>query len=504
MATSTATLPQQADSEAIRPARLPSFSLLLWLLIVWLIFRTVAYGKAASEGVIDPDIWWHLANARDLFATHHFLQTDHFTYTVGGKPWINFEWLGELPYYFAYKGFGNVGLFWVMMVTIAAITAGVQYLCWLRSHNNLTSFAGTICGMMLATVSFGPRTLLFGWLFLVVELIILRKFEQGRDYTLWLPPLFLFWINTHGSWLIGFGILVVFFGGGLFDADWNLIYARPWTKRERKRLLWAAGISLGLLFVNPYGWRLVEYPFDVALHQRETIEHVAEWATLNFHDERGKVALLLFIGIGILKLTGKRRLSLQDVLICCLAVYSACCYSRFLFLAGIVLAPELSISLSDTLFPPSTKSKSRDVLNLFAMAAILLMMIAHAPRQKMLQEGLDGYFPTKAMQYLGSLPAGSRLYNEQIWGGYIEWFQPKRLVFDDSRNDIFVHTGIFNDALKIIRPDDTYALLDKYNIQYVLILKSTPLSYLLAHGRGWKETYDDGHAVVYARTRSSS
>src|SRR5947209_10985350 len=58
----------------------------------------------------DPDIWWHMRNAEYLLQQHHFPRTDMYSFTVAGHPWINHEWLSEIPYYLAYKGFGLVGL----------------------------------------------------------------------------------------------------------------------------------------------------------------------------------------------------------------------------------------------------------------------------------------------------------------------------------------------------------------------------------------------------------
>ena len=53
--------------------------------------------------------------------------------------------------------------------------------------------------------------------------------------------------------------------------------------------------SAAALFVNPYGWRLVFYPLDLALRQKMNIAHVAEWVSINFHDMRGKLVLVLLL-----------------------------------------------------------------------------------------------------------------------------------------------------------------------------------------------------------------
>ena len=34
---------------------------------------------------VDPDIWWHLANARFLLTQHHFIHTDPYAFTAIGQ-----------------------------------------------------------------------------------------------------------------------------------------------------------------------------------------------------------------------------------------------------------------------------------------------------------------------------------------------------------------------------------------------------------------------------------
>ena len=59
---------------------------------------------------------------------------------------------------------------------------------------------------------------MLGYLFLVLTLIILERFRQGKRRAVWaLPALMLLWVNAHGSWIIGLGIIGVYFAGGLME-----------------------------------------------------------------------------------------------------------------------------------------------------------------------------------------------------------------------------------------------------------------------------------------------
>src|ERR1700689_3600579 len=65
----------------------------------------------ANRSIADPDLWWHLRNADVLVRTGDFVRADAYSYTVHGAPWINHEWLGELPYYLGWRCFGLQGLY---------------------------------------------------------------------------------------------------------------------------------------------------------------------------------------------------------------------------------------------------------------------------------------------------------------------------------------------------------------------------------------------------------
>lgn len=477
-------------------ARLFSLPVVLGLGLVYLLFFFTSH-----TGVADPDIWWHLRNASQLIHTRHFTRTEGWTFTVAGKPWINFEWLAELPYYFAYQWLGYSGLYLVMMVVAGAIVAGIYYLAWMRSGDWTAAFLASLPGVLFATVSLAPRTLLFGWLLLVIELAVLWNFSRGRDSTAWLPLLFLLWINAHGSWLIGLVLLAVFVGCGLTEGTWGLVYATRWSRSQARKLLTVLGASFAVLFINPYGGRLVAYPFDVMFQQKQTLRLVAEWASLDFHTVRGKTVLATFLLLGVLQLIRRRRWALQDLAFALIAVYGAVTYVRFVFLAGILLPPLLAMSLVE-----NRVKTARPVKDQRAGAAVALVALVAAigwlyPSEKQLASGVAQSFPEKALPYVRSLAGQRHLFNEFLWGGYLEWQAPQVQEFIDSRVDIFAHEGVLDDYVRATHAQDTFAVLDRYQIRWVLLAKDNPALYVLENSPDWKRTYDDGMAVGLERVR---
>src|ERR1035437_3834662 len=139
-----------------------------------------------------------MRNADVLLHTHAFVRQDLYSFTTRGKPWMDHEWLSEIPFYLAWRALGARGIFLVTVVAIETILLGILGLTCLESGSIKAAFVVSFSALFLAGVSFGPRTLLFGWIFLVLELGLLASFRRGRDFLWVLPFVFLLWVNTHG------------------------------------------------------------------------------------------------------------------------------------------------------------------------------------------------------------------------------------------------------------------------------------------------------------------
>ncbi len=461
----------------------------------------------ALRPATDPDIGWHLRNAEFLLHTHRFIREDAYSFSTLGMPWIDHEWLAEIPYEIGWRLGGARGLLLVSALVLEAIFVGVFYLSWLASRRLNAAWAASIIAVLFGTVSFAPRTLLFGWAALVAEVIVLARFEQerswagrrGRQLTVsplwWLPPIFLCWVNLHGSWLIGFVLLLLYVGCGLVGFQKGSIESIRWSKEEFRSIVPVVAACFGSLFVNPYGWRLVAYPFDMAFHQKLNIASVQEWQALDWHSARGRILLVVLVLELAAQLLKPRRWKLHELAFVGVGVYAAMTYQRFLFLAGILLLPYFAANLP---------GKSRDgeaPRKLFHAVLLACMVVCGllACRARWAAVASESEYPEKALSALAALPTQARLLNSYDWGGYLELRLPGLPVMIDSRTDIFERRGVLRDYLDAVRIDDTFAILDKYKIQYVLFQPDTPLVYLLRRSPGWRVDYQDGTAVLLER-----
>ncbi len=489
-------LPSAAAAPTGLLARIFSFPVVL-LMSLALAMTLFASTAGPGRDVTDPDIWWHLANARLLFTTGHFIHQDVFSFTVAGQPWINFEWLSELPFYAGWKVLGLHGVFLVSLLLNEAIVLVAYGLCFMRSRDVKASFLASGIAIFFASVSLGPRTLLCGWLCLALEVGIIWAYQQGRDYFWALPPLFLLWVNAHGTWLIGFGILGMFVATTFVRGSWGAVEAKAYSTAVRKKLLPVLAVTTAALFANPYGWRLVLYPLDFAVNQQFNLNSVDEWASLNFHGTLGRTALITVVFLGVTTLVRRRTWQVFDLLLVLLVVYSGFTYSRFIFMTGIVLAPFAAVELRG-LLGPYERELERPWVNAVAMAVLAAILMWRIPSQQTLEQHRAETFPLGALARLQQLPAG-HTFNAYEWGGYMQFYTPQFPTFVDSRTDIFIQHGILPEYLDAMRGGNTFETLDKYSIRYTLLPPNTAMTYLLAHNSGWRKDYSDSHSILFAR-----
>jgi hypothetical protein len=467
--------------------------------LTMLTFLLVTLQFVLSRGSIaDPDIWWHLRNAEYLFQNHQLPRHDLYSFTVAGAPWINHEWLAEVPYYLAWRAWGVAGVNATTLVVIEVIFLGLLYLCYQESGHFKASIAACCFCTFLAKVSYGPRTILFGYLYLVILLIILQRFRRKGDAPLWLvPPLFCLWINTHGSWSLGLILFSIIVAAGLLKKGWGLVDAEPWSPSQFRKLVVTGLASVAALFVNPFGGRLVWYPFDLAFRQKLNISHVAEWISVDFHDLRGKLVLVLLITLFLTALLRRRRWTAVEVALLLFALYSGLTYIRFLFLLAIVAAPLLAKLLD---FVPHYRPEvDTPLINALVICLMIGGMVYYWPSTAQLQSTVAEQYPTKAVPFLRTHPPAGPMLNAYLWGGYLELNDRNLKTFVDSRVDIFEYAGVLQDYLDLLGLKQPKTILDKYKIRYVLFPHSEPLTYVLEHDPEWKEVYSDELSVLLER-----
>ncbi len=464
----------------------------------------------ARRDIPDPDLWWHVRNAQLLLTQGHLPAADQYSFTAPGAAVLPFEWLSELLLYAAYRWAGQIGLFWLVFILSTAIVLGVFRLSYLASRDLKNAFVVSVGGAMLAAITIGARPLLFGWLYLVLLLLVLAAVRspqhakcgragdpgEGRWRWLWLlPPLFCLWINSHGSWPMGFVIFGVFIASGLVEGSWGNAYATRWSAPELHRLLAAAAGSFAALFVNPTGHRLVLYAFQAMFGKHSSVGIIDEFRSIDFHTPWGKVAMVVVLGTLLISLLSRERWRLDELATAMLALYWSLTYSRFMFLAGILLPPVFAKRVK--LMTPYERNSDKALPNALALAVLLCAFIIAMPRDSRFQEPVA--YPADALAYMKSHEIAGRIFHDYVWGGYLIWHAPESKVFIDGRWDPYAATGVVEDFRAAVYGENSQAVLDKYRVEYVLMPADSLLVKLLRGSPAWTVRYEDKISVLLQR-----
>jgi len=177
----------------------------------------IAFIRAHSF-FVDPDVWWHIRVGQDILRTHKFPTVDSYSWTVTGQPWIAYEWLGEVVLALLSRMGGVIALAGALVVISQYYLAGTLRPSCHKSKALQSRFRFRISFVLSCVRIVYSASQMLAYLFLILTMVVLERFRQGRSNVIWaLPPLFLLWVNSHGSWIIGLGVVCVYLVAGLFS-----------------------------------------------------------------------------------------------------------------------------------------------------------------------------------------------------------------------------------------------------------------------------------------------
>jgi hypothetical protein len=473
-----------------------SFPAMLGMLLVGRIFYE------ARGFNIDPDMWWHIRVGGDILRTGHWPTVDAYSWTSTGTPWIAYEWLGEIPLYLVHSISGRLGgvvaLDFFLIVLSSIIMLAVY---WLASERAGNSKAGFIAALFLASLAFGNFSLrpqMFGFLFLVLTLLVMEKFRQGVSWVLWtLPPIFLLWVNIHGSFIIGIGVITLYLLAGLFAFEKGSIKAIAWTRSQRIKIETALLFCIAVLPITPYGTQLAIYPFDMAFSQPINVANISEWRPMPFEIIGGKMFLAFIVIFFLLQMFFRFTWRLEELILALGGAVMACIHVRFVLLFVPFFAPVFAASLARWI-PAYKRHKDQFIANAVIMAGVVIAMVHYFPTRADLDKKVAQVYPVGALEYMRTHNVSRRIMNEYGFGGYLVFAGEK--TFIDGRGDLYERNGVLGDYVHFanLKPG-SLQVLRNYGVETVLLDPGSSLVTVLLASHEWQQFYRDKTTVILTR-----
>jgi hypothetical protein len=454
----------------------------------------------------DPDFWWHLKTGQLILQDKQIPYFDDYSFTSAGKPWIAHEWLSEIIMFSTYKAGGIP--FTVIFFGLLILSSFILSIFRAENRNNLYAIGGALLlGVILSTPVLWPRPQIFSLLYASTFLLLLDRFLKTNRirYLIPLPIIMLLWVNQHGAFIIGLGIIGIYIIGSFID---RLILISKEKKGIRKvftKTLWIILVTLVICFlavlVNPNGSRMFIYPFQT-VSDSSLQEFNQEWASPNFHERTWIPLAVMYLSLIGFGLKAKKSISTINILLCVVFGYLTLLALKQVALFAIVSIPILSDLISNVIPFTRRKDQSNRLVTPLAFVSIAGIVLIGANSiihlEKKQSAFMDQFFPTKSVEFITKEGIKGNIFNSYNWGGYLIWnMYPEQKVYIDGRCDMY-------GAEFVTRFVDIYTTkpgwenaLKADKIQYVLVEPNTYLAYGLLDQPGWKAIYSDEVSVLF-------
>jgi hypothetical protein len=472
----------------------------------------------------DPDLWWHLRTGQWIMETGHVPHSDPFSFTRAGHPWVSHEWLSEVVFYELWKHGGAAGL---IVFSAIVTTAGFMLLylrCLLCGGKNYWAAAATVLGALASAPSWGVRPQMFTFTLASLLLFLLEggnKLESGNKnkkdrprLLLWIPPLFLLWLNLHAGFALGLALLLAYAVGLIMETaagntPWQ--QARPIMLRVLLLLL----ACLALVPLNPAGAQLYRYPFDT-LRSSGMRSFIVEWFSPDFHDWLYRpfllVWLLLLIALASSRSRPKGRV-IVPLLLTSLAALDAVRHIPIFILVAIpVIAAALPVARGSRAGSSEVSKNARRGAPIsswfrpsFNLAIVILIAVLALVKWVSLARNQDAreaeLFPQKAVAFLRAGDQPQRIFVYYDWGGYAIWkLYPEYRVFVDGRADLYGDDLLRQFKTAVQLRSGWRDVLDSWKVEAVLVPPSSALSQALLLDPKWHVAFVDSKAIILVRT----
>lgn len=516
---------------------LPSLSSFFSLIILYFLILS------AKRFLLDSDTGWHIRAGDVMRQTHAVLRHDIFSHTMSGQEWFAWEWLSDVLMSSIHAWRGLSGIVGSAIAILFLSYVGLYRLMIKRGADAMLAGVLIIFAALASMVHWLARPHLFSIAFLVVWYAVLESYHRRRSKVIYLLPIiYVLWANLHGAFIITFPMFVIFILG-----EWLEFVAQK--KQSRSELIKAiktyavvAAISFVATLITPYNFRLYRHLWHY-LSDDKLLSLIHEFQSPDFHTLDGKLIEVLLMMSAIALYEAFRRRRFVDAGLLILWAHLTLQSERHVALAVIIAVPIIAEHFTSLIkeavsfliaeqnsfaqFWRAVRDWYRGILAIdqqltgasvylvafiFSVALIYSANGRNAWADRLLPVQFDtARFPALAVEVVSASIADKsaafhqqlkgRLFSSDQYGGYVIYrLYPQVKVFVDGRSDFYRQGRVLDDLIGIstLKPE-TSLLLERYEIQWLLVRKDEPLATWAHANATWQSIYQDATAEVFVR-----
>jgi hypothetical protein len=466
-------------------------ALLTVLLLAPVLLLVLAWPALAPT---DPDYWEHVATGRVMAATGAVPSVDLYLFTTApGQPWVDHEWLTELSYAAVQDRFGYLGNVVLAGLLGCATALALYATCRLWGVGQLPAVVLVLWAFTMSLPSLGVRPQTWTRCFLAVAALLVTVYRvRGRRRQLWLLPLLLaVWANLHGGFVIGLGFLALTTIGAALEA------LRARSDAELRPLLVATGASVLATLLNANGVAGALYPLAYATPNYGGQTVIAEWQAPDLRDPGFALfalSILLALGLGFARRPLRAAETLWALCFGLLGLQSIRNIQLWATIAMPLIGARLRTDWPAFGRSPRAWRRPARMAVLWTLVVVLgggvwTARITQAPgwQLQLGREPATSGYPVAGAAYLRDHQLSGNLFNRYDWGGYLVYqLYPRLKLFIDGRPDVY-GAGVLQDYLTVADVQPGWqGVLDRYNVQLVLVDRDGPLARTLLRDPGWR------------------
>jgi hypothetical protein len=451
-------------------------------------FLLAVVGFAIGARTIgDNSFLTHLATGNLILETRAVPRVDPYSMLAAGEPWTVQSWLVSLVYATLDGAVGGWGIRALHGLAGMAIVWGMWRLVE-PSEQLVTRVLLTGLTVLVGTFLWPPRPLLVG---LVAFVVVLQVVQGGRPVW-WLVPLFWVWVNSHGTFVLGGGLIGAVMVGAAID--------------ERRlptvelRVLGVATLGCLAGAVNPLGARLLWFPLHL-MSRREALDGVAEWTSPTF---RSPVELLYLSLVGLIVLAAKRGAPWRALLPSIIFFAGGLTAVRNVGIATLVVVALLAPSLRGLV--GTVDGAVRGIMpRIVAAAGVALLVVLVAGVTMSAPVDTDDY-PVAEIRWLDERDLVAqpdvRLGQRDLVGNYLTVrYGDAANVFMDDRFD-FHPIEVIEDHNDLLLGGDAADVVERNRFDVVLWATPSPFRRWIDTAPDWDVVVDGDEWFIACRTTS--
>ena len=447
----------------------------------------------------DPDYWWHLRTGEIIVDTFSVPRHDTYSFTAAGAGLLNHQWLSEALIYLSVSWFGyaaTLGFF--IALTLASF--GLMQRLLLRLGTPPMIALGLVgLGMLISAPFWTVRPQLLSWFLLAVFINVLID----RDRPAWvLVPVLVLWANLHLGFLLGLGIVGLWF------------LSRAWEARsgQIKFALWPAaafvGACVAATLLNANGPRpllqILEYlpltSSDVSVQGISELESPDFGQGIHLPLLAG---ILVLIGVTLAGRVRDRFAILLAIVFTAMALQTI----RFQPIFAIAFLPAAGLAAAQlTSHRKREREAPKSFVNwsLVAIAAIaVLIAIPQLPGTQIeRQANTDGraFYPAQSLAWLQENAPEANVFSTHMWGGFfIQGLAPEGHVYIDGRSTMYGPERFESYRMILNANEGWQHELESSGANVVVVGQTEKVALALVEADGWRLILDKPDEVLFVR-----